>query len=53
MGPIPVVQRLHQKKIVASVTPYATLYARLAPSLLTSPEDVDATLKALAELAAS
>ena len=53
MEPIPVVQRLLQKKIVASITPYATLYARLSPSLLTSPEDVDATLKAVAELAAS
>ncbi len=53
MEPIPVVQRLRQKKIVASITPYATLYARLSPSLLTSPDDVDATLKAVAELAAS
>jgi selenocysteine lyase/cysteine desulfurase len=53
MGPIPVVQRLMQKKIVATVTPYATLYARLSPSLLTSSADVDATLKAVAELAAS
>jgi selenocysteine lyase/cysteine desulfurase len=42
-----------QKKIVATVTPYATLYARLSPSLLTSSADVDATLKAVAELAAS
>jgi len=53
MESILVVQRLHQKKIVASITPYATLYARLAPSLLTSPEDVDETLRAVSELAAS
>jgi isopenicillin-N epimerase len=53
MGPIPVVQRLLKKNIVASVTPYATLYARLAPSLLTSTKDVDATLKAVAGLTAS
>jgi selenocysteine lyase/cysteine desulfurase len=46
MEPIPVVQNLRQKKIVASITPYATLYARLSPSLLTSPDDVDATLTA-------
>jgi selenocysteine lyase/cysteine desulfurase len=52
MGPIPVVQKLMQKKIVASVTPYATLYARLSPSLLTSAEDVDATLEAVAGLSA-
>jgi selenocysteine lyase/cysteine desulfurase len=53
MEPIPVVQKLLQKKIVASITPYATLYARLSPSLLTSPEDVDTTLKAVAGLASS
>jgi isopenicillin-N epimerase len=53
MEPIPVVQRLYAKKIVASITPYATLYARLSPSLLTSTKDVDATLKAVSELAAS
>jgi isopenicillin-N epimerase len=51
MEPIPVVQKLHEKKIVASITPYATLYARLSPSLLTSPEEVDLTLKAVAEIA--
>jgi isopenicillin-N epimerase len=53
MEPIPVVKRLLQKKIIASITPYATLYARLSPSLLTSPDDVDMTLKAVAGLAAS
>jgi isopenicillin-N epimerase len=53
MGPVPVVRKLMQKKIVATVTPYSTLYARLSPSLLTSAKDVDATLKAVSELAAS
>jgi isopenicillin-N epimerase len=51
MEPIPVVLKLLEKKIVASITPYSTLYVRLAPSLLTSPEDVDNTLRAVAQLA--
>jgi selenocysteine lyase/cysteine desulfurase len=32
---------------MASVTPYATQYVRLAPSLLTSSEEVERTLQAL------
>lgn len=43
--PQQVVDHLRQKKIVASVTPYATQYVRLAPSLLTSPEEVEKTLE--------
>jgi isopenicillin-N epimerase len=45
-----VVERLRMKQIIASVTPYATKYARLAPSLLTSPEEVDRTLAAVRQL---
>jgi len=45
LAPDKVVERLRERKIVASVTPYATLYARLAPSLLTSPEDVETTIR--------
>ncbi len=51
MSPEQVVQRLWEKRIIASETPYATRYARLAPSLLTSPEDVEASLRAVRELA--
>lgn len=51
MIPEQVVQSLRQKKILASVTPYATKYARLAPSLLTSPEEVEKTLAAVRQLA--
>jgi len=40
-----------KRGIIASVTPYATSYARLAPSLLTSPEEVDKALRAVGELA--
>ena len=45
-----VVDRLRTKKIVASVTPYKTLYARLSPGLLNSPAEVDTALAALREL---
>jgi isopenicillin-N epimerase len=45
-----VVEELRKKKIVASVTPYKTWYARLAPSLLTSPAEVETTLAAVREL---
>ena len=50
LSPEQVVTRLHERGIVASVTPYATRYARLAPSLLTAPEEVDTTLRAVGDL---
>jgi len=52
LTPEEVVARLRQRKVIASVTPrnYAMHLARLAPSLLTSPADVDATLRALREI---
>ena len=50
-SPAQVVAHLLKRGIIASVTPYATSYARLAPSLLTSPEEVDKTLRAIGELA--
>ena len=51
--PAPVVKALHEKGIVASVTPkfYPKLYARLAPSLLTDEHDVDRSVAAVAEVA--
>jgi selenocysteine lyase/cysteine desulfurase len=45
-----VVTRLEQQRIIATITPYATLYARLSPSLLTSPEEVNATIATVAAL---
>jgi selenocysteine lyase/cysteine desulfurase len=45
-----VVDALRRKKIVASVTPYKTLYARLSPGLLNSPAEVETTLAAVREL---
>ncbi len=47
-----VVDRLRQRKIIASVTPYKTLYARLSPGLLTSPSEVETTLAAVRALTA-
>ncbi len=46
-----VVDRLHAAGIVATITPYATSYARLAPGLLNSSEEVDAVLTAVNSLA--
>ncbi len=50
LSPNDVVERLRERKIIASVTPYATQYVRLAPSLLTMPEDVEQTLSEVAKL---
>ncbi|WP_437636527.1 aminotransferase class V-fold PLP-dependent enzyme [Sorangium sp. So ce854] len=51
MTPAAVVERLRERKIVASVTPYATRYARVAPSLLNSEADIEAVLRAVRALA--
>ncbi len=51
LRPAEVVDRLHERGIIASVTPYATRYARLSPSLLTSPEEVNKTLREIGNLA--
>ena len=50
MKPEEVVKRLAAKKIIASDTPYAPSYARLTPSLLNSPEEVDRTVAEIAAL---
>jgi selenocysteine lyase/cysteine desulfurase len=51
MPPKVVVKRLLERKIVASTTPYGISYARLAPSLVNTPKEVDATLRAIRALA--
>lgn len=51
VAPAEAVKRLHEAKIIASTSPYATTYARVAPSLLTSEADVEATLRAIRALA--
>jgi len=50
MTPRQVIERLRQKKIIGSVTPYATQYARLAPSLLTLSEDIEQALQEILTL---
>ena len=50
MAPRQVIERLRYRKIIGSVTPYATQYARVAPSLLTSSEDIDQALKEILKL---
>jgi selenocysteine lyase/cysteine desulfurase len=52
LSPEEVVARLREKSIVASITPpfYKPLHARVAPSLLTSEQDVENTVRAIAEL---
>ncbi|MBS0152108.1 MAG: aminotransferase class V-fold PLP-dependent enzyme [Nitrospira sp.] len=44
LSPRQVVEKLRQRGIVGSVTPYATKYARLAPSLINSPAEIEKTL---------
>jgi len=50
MTPGQVVERLRHRRIIGSVTPYATQYARLAPSLLTLSEDIEQALKEILKL---
>jgi isopenicillin-N epimerase len=47
LAPRQVVEKLRQRGIVGSVTPYAMQYARLAPSLLNSPGEIEKTLGAI------
>jgi selenocysteine lyase/cysteine desulfurase len=50
MKPEDVVKRLQEKRIVASTTPYLPSYARLAPGLLNSPEEVETVLREIRAL---
>jgi selenocysteine lyase/cysteine desulfurase len=49
--PWQVVAALRKRRIVASVTPYAIPYVRFGPSILNSPRDIDAAVRALHSLA--
>jgi selenocysteine lyase/cysteine desulfurase len=50
--PSEVVARLYARaRIVATVTPYATGFVRLGPSILNTPHDVDLALRAVRALA--
>jgi isopenicillin-N epimerase len=51
LSPQQVVDRLLARGIVATVTPYAQSYARVAPSVLNTPAEIDRTLRAIRALA--
>ncbi|UHQ18194.1 aminotransferase class V-fold PLP-dependent enzyme [Lysobacter sp. KIS68-7] len=51
MKPEDVVKRLGEQNIVASTSPYAVVYARLAPSLVNTPAEVDRAAAAVRSLA--
>ncbi|TKB69424.1 MAG: aminotransferase class V-fold PLP-dependent enzyme [Nitrospira sp.] len=53
MEPRAVMEKLRQRGIVGSVTPYATKYVRLAPSLINSPKEIETTLEAIRTLRSS
>jgi selenocysteine lyase/cysteine desulfurase len=50
LSPDSVVQRLAARRIVASTSPYRPSYARLAGSLLNTPGEVEAAVRAVREL---
>jgi selenocysteine lyase/cysteine desulfurase len=51
LAPKAVVERLKARRVIATTTPYATSYARLAPSLLNGPADVETALREVRALA--
>jgi selenocysteine lyase/cysteine desulfurase len=52
VAPSDVVKALLAKKIIASTSPYAVTYARIAPSLVNTPAEVDEALQAMRGIAA-
>ena len=50
MSPSAVVAALRKRRIIATVTPYSPTYARLAPGLVNTPNEVDQALDAIREL---
>jgi selenocysteine lyase/cysteine desulfurase len=49
--PEDVVKRLLAQRIVASTTPYRVSYARVACSIVNTPQEVETALRAIRELA--
>jgi isopenicillin-N epimerase len=52
LNPKQVVDRLRERKIIASVSPYARLTVRLSAGITSSEEDIEKTLRAVRESAA-
>jgi len=50
LKPADVVKQLLARRIIASTSPYAVTYARLAPSLVNTPEQVDHAVRAVREI---
>ncbi len=50
MAPDVTVKKLLEKGIIASTTPYKTVYARLTPSIVNSEEEVDRVLATLEQI---
>jgi len=48
-----VVKRLHARRILASVTPYATEYARFSPGILNTPEEIESALREIRAMKAA
>ena len=53
VSPEEVVKRLLDRRIVASTSPYRVTYARLAPSLVNTAEEVETALRAVRAIAAA
>ena len=51
VAPENVVKRLLERRIVASTSPYRVTYARLAPSLVNTPAEVETALREVHALA--
>ena len=51
MKPEEVVKRLLARRVIASTSPYAPSFARLAPSLMNSPEEIETALREVRALA--
>jgi selenocysteine lyase/cysteine desulfurase len=47
-----IVHKLHERKVVASTSPYKDTKARLAPSLVNDEREVEVALRAVREIAA-
>jgi selenocysteine lyase/cysteine desulfurase len=52
VAPADVVRQLLERRIIASTSPYAVTYARLAPSLVNTPEEVERAAQAVHAIAA-
>jgi selenocysteine lyase/cysteine desulfurase len=50
LSPDAVVQRLRERRIVATVTPYSPSYVRVAPSILNTPADIRRALDGIRAL---